>query len=61
MYWLYEDVEELGSRLQRFLLRLLLAVSDSLEETAKPDNNLVQDSISKSVVPSASKPDPKCG
>lgn len=54
-------MEELGSRLQRFLLRLLLAVSDSLEETAKPDNNLVQDSISKSVVPSASKPDPKCG
>lgn len=55
-------MEELGSRLQGFLLRsdrLLLAVSDSLEETAKPDNNLVQDSISESVVPSASKSDPK--
>lgn len=59
----YEDLEELGSRLQGSLLRsdwLLSAVSDSLEETTRLGNNLVQDSISKNVVPSANNSGPKC-
>lgn len=56
-------MKERGSRLEGSLLRSdwwLLAVADSLEETAKLDNNLVQGSISKSVVPSANKSDPEC-